>query len=88
MARPNSVEKTFMGGYKTMKFVNFFSLESFVLYGSSLTTTVLLPMALRSYGTSHSETDQNKKNVPSSIIMLLKISCAKNGSQFWGFSRR
>ena len=32
MARPNFVEKTFMGGSKTMKFVNVFSLESFPLY--------------------------------------------------------
>ena len=61
MARPNSVEKTYVGGSKTTKFVNVFSLESFVLYSTSLTTTVLLPMALRSYGTSHSETDRNKK---------------------------
>ena len=31
-AHPNFVEKTFAGGSKTAKFVNVFSLESFVLY--------------------------------------------------------
>ena len=33
-ARPIFVEKTFVGGSKTAKFVNIFSLESFVLYGT------------------------------------------------------
>ena len=33
MARPNFEEKTFVGGSKTAKFVNVFSLESFPLYG-------------------------------------------------------
>ena len=32
-ACPNFLEKTFTGGSKTAKFVNVFSLESFVLYG-------------------------------------------------------
>ena len=32
-AHPNFVEKTFVGGSKTVKFVNVFSLECFVLYG-------------------------------------------------------
>ena len=34
-AHPSFVEKTFVGGSKTVKFVNVFSLESFVLYGIS-----------------------------------------------------
>ena len=33
MAQPNFMEKTFASGSKTQKFVNFFSLESFPLYG-------------------------------------------------------
>ena len=33
MARPNFMEKTFVGGSKTVKFVKVFSLESFLLYG-------------------------------------------------------
>ena len=33
MAHPNFMEKTFASGSKTVKFVNFFILESFPLYG-------------------------------------------------------
>ena len=33
MACPNFVEKTFTGGSKTVKFVNVFFLENFLLYG-------------------------------------------------------
>ena len=36
MARPNFEEKTFAGGSKTAKFVNIFSLESFLLYGTQI----------------------------------------------------
>ena len=32
-AHPNFMEKTFAGGSKTVKFINFFILKSFVLYG-------------------------------------------------------
>ena len=32
-AHPNFAEKTFVGGFKTEKFMNVFSLESFALYG-------------------------------------------------------
>ena len=35
MAHPNFVEKIFMGGSETVKFVKVFSLESFPLYGIS-----------------------------------------------------
>ena len=31
---PNFMEKTFVAGSKTVKFVNIFSLESFALYGN------------------------------------------------------
>ena len=42
MAHPNFVEKTFIGGSKTAKFVNVFSLESFPLYGNNLSEKLLL----------------------------------------------
>ena len=46
MARPNFMEKTFVGGSQTVKFVKVFSLESFPLYG---TVVVILahPLNLR-----------------------------------------
>ena len=47
MARQNFVEKTFMGGSKTAKFVKVFSLKSFLLYGitemGQYTCTMVLP---------------------------------------------
>ena len=42
-AHPNFVEKTFVGGSKTVKFVNVFSLESFALYDITHLGAKLLP---------------------------------------------
>ena len=37
MVRPNFMEKSFAGGSKTVKFVNVFSLESFLCYKNNHT---------------------------------------------------
>ena len=42
MARPNFIEKTFVGGSKTMKFMKVFFLESFLLYGTRYVTVFVL----------------------------------------------
>ena len=48
MARPNFMEKTFMGGSKTAKFMKVFSLESFPL----CSIAILIISASKYYGNS------------------------------------
>ena len=47
MACPNFVEKTFVGGSKTVKFVslNVFSLKSYLLYGSMAVARTFQPQS-------------------------------------------
>ena len=59
MARPNFMEKTFTGGSKTTKFVKFFSLKSFPLYGIYYRSMLILS----SHPINYTETNPHVSHV-------------------------